>query len=84
MSLLDKCKAELERQEMLRGFPSSTVKLCYEHNTALVKEVYGQFFHLPMVVHGTHLHKLFGRPVIEESRDGKTLCILCDREDYGS
>ena len=78
MTLLEMCKDQFDRITDAINFTPSVVNLCDEHNLKLTAE----YKEIDRVFRATCSTKrvtmLFGKTVIEESRQGVTKCLVCD------
>ncbi len=76
MTLLEKCKKEYDKLYKDTGVTCSVVRLCDKHNLELTKEINEQEKEPKKFV--KRLNMLWNKPVVEESRQGKTLCLICE------
>ncbi len=78
MSLLEQCRVAYERLYERTGVTCSVVRLCNTHNLEIAKEMNEREKNPKLFT--KRVHELFGKPVVEESRNGKTLCLICELE----
>src|SRR6266567_3283087 len=76
MTLLEKCKKSYDKLYLNTGITCSVVRLCNEHNLELAKELNEKERQPKLFM--KRVTTLWNKPVVEESRQGKTFCLLCE------
>ncbi len=76
MSILEQCEKFHSRLYENTGVTCSVIRLCETHNLALAEEINKTLKDTRL--HTKRVRELFGKPVIEESKQGRTLCLICE------
>ncbi|SRR6266704_1094935 len=76
MSTLETCKRNYYKLYTYTGVTCSVIRLCERHNLEIAQEL-NEHQKQPKLF-TKRVNTLFDKPVVEESRQGKTLCLVCE------